>query len=213
MSTAVEILRANPEEAALLARVDSLLDSYRANRESLHRNYVEVSLAMVEVKKTRAWLARAHSWDQYVKDCGERLGKKRTVLYAGVSVIERLSPYVETKQLVEMGISKSQPLAQYVKQKGTKPPDNLMSKALDPSVSAEQFRADIARETHQPVDEKSKWRTIGFFCTDDEWAEIERAFALARREGQIDENLPENLVQFRTISAMAKECIGSWEAK
>jgi hypothetical protein len=217
MSVTVEIIKVTPEDAlrqqALLNRVDSLLDSARENQEALHRNYIEIGAALLEVQKTKAWVLRERSYDSYVMACGKRFSRGRSALYGYVSVVERLSPYVKDGQLVEMGISKSQPLAQYVKQTGKKPPESLINKALDPEVSVEQFRADIARETHQPENPKAKWRAIGFFCTDDEYEEIERAFALARREDEIDENLPESVVQFRTIAAMSRECISSWEPK
>ena len=210
MSAAMDVIQ-TPENQ--LARVDFLLDTARESRARLNQTYVEISIGLLDVKKSQAWKLRSHSWNGYVKSCEARFGKGRTVLYGGVSVAEQLGPYIPPKQLVQMGISKSQPLAQYVKQTGKKPPESLINKALDPEVSVEQFRADIARETHQPENPKAKWRAIGFFCTDDEYEEIERAFALARREDEIDENLPESVVQFRTISAMAKECISSWEAK
>jgi hypothetical protein len=207
----MEVVQTVPE--ALLRRVDDLLDSARVGQQKLHENYVQIALAMLEVKNTKAFLARTHSWDKYILECGQRLGKKRTVLYSGISVAEQLGPYIAPKQLVSMGISKSQPLAAFVKQSGNKPSPALLEAANDPAVGVEEFRAKIATAQHLPANPKSKWRSIGFFCTDDEYSEIERAFALARREDEIDENLPETIVQFRTISCMAKECISSWEAK
>jgi hypothetical protein len=210
MSTAIEAIQIfDTRHEELLVHVDGLLDAARENRAKLDQSYVEVGLGLLAVKKAQAWKLREHSWDAYIKSCEARFGKGRTTLYAGVSVAEQLGPHIEPKQLVAMGISKSQPLAQYVKQTG-KLPATLLEAALDSTVGVDQFRADIATATHQPT-EKTKWRSFGFFCDDGEWSEIQRAFALARREDEIDENLPETVVQFRTISCMARECISSWE--
>jgi len=214
MNMAMEAIQVQVSaQEELLERVDILLDDARIGQQKLHENYVQIALAMLEVKTTKSFLARTHSWDAYLVSCGQRLGKKRTVLYSGVSVVEQLGPYIAPKQLVSMGVSKAQPLAAFVKHSGKKPTPALLEAALDDKIGVEEFRAQIATAQHLPADPKGKWRSIGFFCTDDEWSEIERAFALARREDEIDENLPETVVQFRTISAMAKECISSWEAK
>jgi hypothetical protein len=212
MSTAIEAIQVfNPRHEELLVRVDELLDAAREDRARLNKTYVEIGIGLLAVKKSEAWKLRSHSWDGYVRGCEERFGKARTALYGYTSVAEQLGPHVAPKQLVAMGISKSQPLAAYVKTSGKKPSLALLDDALNPAIGVEEFRATLAKEQHLPADPKGKWRSIGFFCTDDEWEEIERAFALARREDEIDENLPETVVQFRTIAAMSKECISSWE--
>jgi hypothetical protein len=211
MSTALQpIFTMNHED--LLNRVDGLLDSAREGRARLYQTFVEISIELLSVKKSEAWKLRSHSWDGYIRLCETRFGKGRSALYGHVSCAEQLLPYVSQKQLVAMGVSKAQPLARYARLKQEKPPQNLIDKAIDPTVSVEAFRAEIARETHQPV-EKGKWREIGFFCSDEEWEEIQRAFTLARREDRVDENLPAPIIQFRTILAMARECISSWEPK
>jgi hypothetical protein len=217
MSVTVEIIKVTPEDAlrqqALLNRVDSLLDSARENQEALHRNYIEIGAALLEVQKTKAWVLRERSYDSYVMACGKRFSRGRSALYGYVSVVERLSPYVKDGQLVEMGISKSQPLAQYVKQTGKKPPESLINKALDPEVSVEQFRADIARETHQPENPKAKWFDLGgFYCTADERREIERAFDVATRvDPPIPDETPEIIKRKEIIQRFAMEFLSQYE--
>jgi len=211
MQEAVQIF--NPRHEELLVRVDELLDAAREGRIRLSQTYVEIGIGLLDVKKSEAWKLRSHSWDGYVRGCETRFGKARTALYGYASVAEQLGPYVEPKQLVAAGVSKMQPLAAMVKKTKKRPSDELLKAAGDPAIGVDEFRAKIATSQHLPADPKAKWRSIGFFCDDDEWSEIQRAFALARREDEIDENLPETIVQFRTISCMAKECISSWEAK
>jgi hypothetical protein len=212
MSTAIEAVQIfNPRHEELLVRVDELLDSAREGRARLSQTYVEISIGLLDVKKSAAWMLRSHSWDGYIKSCEARFGKGRTALYGYVSCSEQLLPYVSQKQLVEMGVSKAQPLAAMVKKTNRRPSDELLTAAANPDVSVEDFRAALAKEQHLPADEKGKWRAIGFFCTDDEWTEIERAFGYAKIMDEIDDNLPETVVQLRTIAAMARECISSWE--
>lgn len=195
----------------LLARVDSLIDEARTSEEKLHRDFLEIGVAMLEVQRAKAWLNRARSWDTYVVDCGKRFGRGRSALYGYVSVAERLLPHMPAKQLVEMGISKAQPLAQYVKQKGSAPPDSLVEKASDPNVGTEEFKAAVA-ETQHNKPEKGKWYDLGgFFCTPDERQEIDRVFALARLEIQLPAECPEWLERKLVFHAMTAECISTWE--
>src|ERR1700733_7845704 len=212
MATAFEIIRATPvEHETLLVRVDSLLDEARENQARLASNYVEVGILMLEVRETKAWISRSRSWDQYVLDCGQRMGRKRTVLYGVTSVAEQLGPHFDQKQLMTMGISKSQPLAQYVKLTGKKPPEHLVNSALDPTVNVEEFRSQLSQARHEKPEGKEKWRELGgFYASAEEWAEIQRAFAYARVMDEITEDTPDMIVQKRTILAMARECISSW---
>lgn len=215
MSAAIEILRANPDETkaqeALLARVDTLLDDARIGQQRLHENYVEIGLAMLEVKTMKAWLVRTHSWDAYVLVCGQRLGKKRTALYGYTSVAEQLGPHVAPKQLVTMGISKSQPLAAYVKTSGKQPSPALLEAALDASVGVEEFRAALSEARHEKPEGEGKWFDLGgFYCTPPEREEIERAFRYAAVMDEIPENEAETVVRKRTIQALAREGISAW---
>jgi hypothetical protein len=163
----------------LLACVNGLLDEARNGRESLERTYMDIAIVLDEVETSRAWMLVAHSFDAYIKSCEARFGKSRTQLYGYRSVAKNLLPAIPKEQLISIGISKAMPLAQYVKQKGGKAPENLISKAADPNVGVDEFRAEIAAATHvQP--EKGKWFEFGgAFLTPAEREEIERGFARA----------------------------------
>lgn len=174
----------------LLARVDTLLDETRATEDRLHRNFLEIGVAMLAVQRAKAWLVRARSWDSYVMDCGKRFGRGRSSLYGYTSVAERLLPHMPAEQLVEMGIGKAQPLAQYARHHDGNLPENLICKAMDSGVGLEEFKAAVA-ETQSPL-EKGKWYEIpGFFVTPEEKEEIERGFVRAAEVEPLPEDCPE----------------------
>lgn len=193
----------------LLARVDSLIDEARTSEEKLHRDFLEIGVAMLEVQRAKAWLLVARSWDSYVMDCGKRFGRGRTALYSYVSVAERLLPHMPAKQLVEMGISKAQPLAAFVKKTGKTPTAALIESASDPDVGVEQFRATVAESTHEKP-EKGKWRELSFFASEDEWLEIETALKYAEIIDEVPVDTPDWAKKKRAIVAMSRECISSW---
>ena len=201
------------KQEQLLARVDSLLDDSRATQEHLHKNFIQIGIALLEVDKSRAWTLRAKSSDQYIKDCEGRFGKGRTALYGFKSVAENLLPHVSEQKLLEMGISKAQPLAQYIKQKGGKLPERLVNKAIDPQIGVEQFRAEIAETLHEKP-ESGKWYEFlaGFYVTPEEKAEFERAISAAKAQIELPENCSEWLERKLVAQAMAAECLSSWGA-
>jgi hypothetical protein len=194
----------------LLARVDSLIDEARTSEEKLHRDFLEIGVAMLEVQKAKAWLSRAKSWDSYVMDCGKRFGRGRTALYSYVSVAERLLPHMPAAQLVGMGISKAQPLAQYARLHDGKLPENLVESAIDPSVGLEEFKATVA-EAQNEKPEKGKWFQIpGFFVTSEEQEEIERGLSRATEIEPLPEICPDWLRSKIQIQRIVAEFLSTY---
>lgn len=204
---------ARKEQEKLLARVDSLLDDSRATQEHLARNFIQIGIALLEVDKSRAWVLRAKSSDQYIKDCEGRFGKGRTALYGFKSVAENLLPHVPEQKLLEMGISKAQPLAQYIKRTGGKLPENLVKSAINPKISVEEFRASIAETLHEKP-ESGKWYEFlsGFYVTPAEKSEFERAILAAKSQIELPENCSEWLERKLVAQAFVAECLSSWGA-
>src|ERR1700689_1892163 len=166
------IERASEEEhkkqELLLEKVDALLDETRPGQERLHRNFIQIGIALLEVDRSKAWTIRRHSSAGYIKSCEARFGKGRTALYGFKSVAENLLPHLPEQKLLEIGISKAQPLAQYVKRTGKTPPENLLSDAGNPEVGVDEFKSSIA-EAQNEKPEKGKWYDFGgAFLTADE---------------------------------------------
>lgn len=210
--TVQEIIPKTDESAAktLLARVDSLLDEARNGRASLHQTYIEIGLGLSAVKSTGAWSVRSHSWDGYIKSCEERFGRGRTALYGYVACAERLLPVVSKDQLIEMGVSRAMPLAQYVRLKGSSPPEDLINKALDSKVKVEEFESLIAEATHQST-EKGKWHQISIKAEDSEWEEIERAISVALALGPLPVETSEPTKRKVALLRMSQEFLATYE--
>lgn len=212
-----EIETVSPEsrkkQELLLDKVDALLDETRLGQEKLHRNYVEIGIALTAIDDTRAWTLRAKSSDQYIKDCEAKFGKGRTVLYSCKSVARYLLPHMPAEKLVEIGISKAQPLATLVKNTGKKPPVKLLAAAENAEVGVEEFRASIAETLHEKP-ESGKWYEFlaGFYVTPEEKAEFERAIQAAKAQIELPENCSEWLERKLVAQAMVAECLSSWGA-
>lgn len=212
MTPAQEILPKTDEKVArtLLARVDNLLDEARNGRSKLYSTYVEIGAALLEVEQTRAWMAGGfHSLEAYIKQCEGRFGRARTQLFGYKAVAERLLPEVPKEKLIEMGISRAMPLAQYVKRTG-KPASNLLADALNPKVSVEEFEAKVAEATHE-TPEKGKWHQISIKAEDSEWDEIERAIEVALALGPLPETASEPLKRKVALLRMSQEFLATYE--
>ena len=198
------------KQTELLDRVDALLDDSRATQDHLARNFIQIGIALLEVDKSRAWVLRAKSSDQYIKNCEGRFGKGRTALYNFKSVAENLLPHVSEQKLLEMGISKAQPLAQYTRRSGGKLPESLINEALDPKVSVDEFRASIAEAQHEKP-EKGKWYDLGgFYCTADEKIEIDMGLERAETIEPLPENIPVWMARKIAIQRLVAEFLATY---
>ena len=214
MTLTQELLPKTDEKTAkaLLAKVDGLLDDARNGRDSLHRTYVEIGLALDEVENTKAWMVRHRSYDSYIKEhCEPKFGKSRTQLYGARAAAKYLLPEVSKEKLIEIGISRAMQLASYVKTTG-KPAGVLLDKALDPKVDVDQFKAAIAEAKHERP-EKGKWFDLGgFFCTPEEKEEIERGFKAAVEQGPLPQEASEWFVRKTVIQRLVMEFLSTYGA-
>ena len=199
------------KQEQLLDRVDALLDDSRAMQESLHRNYVDIGVTLIAIDDTRAWTLRAKSSDQYIKNCESKFGKGRTVLYNCKSVARYLLPHVPADRLIEIGISKAQPLATLVKNSGKEPSAKLLAAAENPKVGVEEFRASIAETLHENP-ESGKWYEFlaGFYVTEDEKQEFERAISAAKAQIELPENCPDWLERKLVAQAISAEFLATY---
>lgn len=194
----------------LLARVDTLLDETRATEDRLHRNFLEIGVAMLAVQRAKAWIVRARSWDSYVMDCGKRFGRGRSSLYGYTSVAERLLPHMPAEQLIEMGISKAQPLAQYARHHDGRLPIDLVESAINPKVGADDFRAEVAKLQHGTEDKGAWYEIPGFFVTPEEKEEIERGFVRATEVEPLPEDCPEWLKNKIIVQRLVAEFLSTY---
>lgn len=188
-------LAPNPENeqlsaADLLAKADELLDS----ASSAHRQWLsraaELGSVLLAVRSSKAWRIRGfETFGDYLRYAEQRFDKGRTALYGYISVAERLLPEVSESTIKEMGITKASALAQFVKQTGRRLPESLVEKARDPEITTDEFKNVVMQEMHQDAPPRGRWRDLGFFATDEEYAEIEQAIETAK---QVDPVIPKN---------------------
>ena len=198
------------KQTELLDRVDALLDDSRATQEHLARNFIQIGIALLEVDKSHAWTLRAKSSDAYVKSCEARFGRSRTVLYGYKSVAENLLPHMPADKLLEIGISKAQPLAQYSKHHAGKLPESLIEQAIDPGVGVEEFKAAVAETQHEKP-EKGKWYDLGgFYCTADEKIEIDMGLERAETIEPLPADIPVWMARKIAIQRLVAEFLATY---
>lgn len=174
----------------LLARVSNLLDQTRAAQDELHRNYVEIGIAILDVQKAKAWmiLPDLKSFDQYIMSCEDKFGRKRTALYEYTRVARELLPEIGETQLIEIGISKAGQLASYL-HSGQKLTPELLLAAKDQKV--DDFRSDLFRKMNKIPENGGKWFKIEFVASKEELEELEQTFELSEEVEPSPEGTPE----------------------
>ena len=210
-----EVLKVDvAQQKALLSKVDRLLESARSGMDNLSRTYVEIGVALDAVENAKAWLLVARSYDSYIKDhCEPKFGKSRTQLYNYRSVAKNLLPHMPAEKLLEIGISKAQPLAQYVRRSGGKLPENLVESAIDPQVGVEEFKAAVAESQHEKP-EKGKWYEIpGFYVTADEKIELDYGLELAETIEPLPADAPVWLARKVAVQRLVMEFISTYGKK
>lgn len=199
-----------PLAEKLLARVDNLLDKTRAAQDELHRNYVEIGVAIHAVQQAKAWmiLPACHSFDFYIKTCEDKFGRKRTALYEYCRVARELLPEISETQLIEIGISKAGQLCSYLSS-GKKLTPELLLAAKDQKV--DDFRSDLFRKMNKVEEKSGAWHTIEFVATGEEWAELERAFEVSEKIEPSPGGTPEWAKVKTAVQRMAQEFLATYE--
>ncbi len=155
-----------------------------------------------------------HSFPSYLKARVEPFANlKTTQLYAYRGVAEHLAPYVSASQIEAMGITNASVLSRAVRDTQRVPPTELVEQgSLLPCAEFEQRVAEHFRITDNELP-AGKWRTLpGFFASHDEWAEISRAFDLARRTDPPVSMEGSEGSQFKEVMLrLAREFIGTHE--
>jgi len=195
----------------LLARVDRLIDTARQSQDILERTYLDIGIALKDVQESRAWVARFHSFDAYLREwCEPRFDRKRNQLYAYKTTAEQLLPHVEKQKLLEMGVTKATALSSYVKKTGKKPTTALLEAAGNPEVGIQEFRAGIAEAQHEKP-ETGKWYDFGgAFLSAEEREEIERGFQRATEIAPLPEDCPEWLKRKIQVQRLIAEFLSTY---
>jgi hypothetical protein len=221
-------------EAALQKRaeIDSLLDLICAHELRLSHSYARLGSLLREVKVNMFWVTYGFErFSSYLEHVREKIDRRRSQVYAILSVAEVLLPHISEDKLEEIGISKAHELKRLVKQGGRvdafiSDSDavgmlgdypivsvRIMDYALDPKVTAAQLRVKVNELLHIHEAPQGLWLEIdGFYATPEERKEIEEFKTLGRQVLQItSESETETWKQI--FFAAVREAVGTWRGE
>src|SRR5579885_555742 len=95
------------EAQNVLTEVNSLIDKLAKAEAGLEKGYARLGFLLTEVSEKGYWRGDYESFGAYMQALSERYGRGRTQLYAYFSTVRELKPYVDEKQLNDMGIAKA----------------------------------------------------------------------------------------------------------
>ena len=198
-------------------RIKVLLQDIKKEEHQLESNYSRLGKELLTVRSQKYWILWGYrSWGSYIAAVSAEYNRGRSQLYKFVGIVDQLLPQLGEETLAEIGVNKAEHLQRFVRESGGRlVPDRLLEAAKDPEKTAEDLHEAVLAELHAPDDEKGKWRHLpGFYHTDDEWQELLKAFAYARRvDPPIRHDISEHAQWAQIFSRMAQECLSSWEAE
>jgi len=109
-------------DAALVKgkEIDSLLDQICAHELRLSHSYARLGSLLREVKLQQYWLAYGFDrFSSYLETIREKIDRRRSQVYAILSVAEVLLPHISEDKLEEIGITKAHELERLVKNGGS----------------------------------------------------------------------------------------------
>ena len=206
-----EIAQQNAEQVA--SEVDWLLDQIHAHELRLGSSYARLGALLLEVKKNQYWITYGYQrFGSYMDFVRGKIDRRRSQVYEFLSVAEALLPYLTEGQLEDIGITKAHELKRFVKMSLVRPPVQLMDAALDPKITSAELRVEVNKILHHEEEPQGRWRDLGgAYWADEEWAEYQQAFELARRvDPPIPINTPDHVVLKIVLSRFSQEFIGTY---
>lgn len=189
--------------------IESVLSKISTHQWSLGKAYVTLGCLVLSVRQNKYWQDWGYlSFGSFVDYVTEHLDKCRATIYAAVGVAERLLPYVEERQLTDMGISKAQELARFVKQSGRRVTPKLLDMALDNKRKISELHTAVLEELNEKGETKGNWYEFGgFYATTEERKEIEQAVDRFKALNPSDN--PEHIQRRDIMLAFAQEFYSS----
>jgi len=213
------------EAAQKLGRdIDTLLDSINTHELRLATSYARLGGLLREVKIHAYWQAFGYDrFSSYLEFIREKIDRRRSQLYAILSVAEVLLPYLSEEKLEEIGISKAHELRRLVREGGNLDsmiddgPDTyvqLMDYAADPKVTAAKLRVKVNELLHQTEQPQGYWYDFGgAYLLPDEKKEIEQFWELGRKILGLAEESSEHVWKKEVFLASARESVGQWQGE
>ena len=221
-------------EVAALAKqveIEELLGQISAHELRLSHSYARLGSLLREVKVQQYWIAYGFDrFSSYLETVREKIDRRRSQVYAILSVAEVLLPHISEEKLEEIGITKAHELRRLVLHDGNvhaeiTDPDpynhtedtfgtvQIMDYATRPKVTAAQLRVKVNELLHVHEAPAGLWLELeGFYATPDERKEIEEFWALGKQVLQITSE-SEHEIRKEVFLAAVRECLGSWRGE
>ena len=229
----IEILPPLDTAAALQKQteIDSLLDQICAHELRLSHSYARLGSLLREVKVQQYWISLGFDrFSSYLEQVRQKIDRRRSQVYAILSVAETLLPHISEAKLEEIGITKAHELRRLVNNGGnasclisepdiefeegmdSRPMIQLLDYAARPKVTAAQLRVQVNELLHCNEAPQGFWYDLGgFYALPDEKKEIEQFWATGKKVLQITSE-SEHEVRKEVFLAGIRESFSTWTA-
>jgi hypothetical protein len=216
------------EQFALIHAANALRDEIYQQMESLAtsectlaRSYVRFGKLLLEFKQSESWRAIGYeSLNQFVTELVTKWGRKRTQIYAYLSVVELLLPTIPADKLEAMGISKALELKYALeKQRKALPtatiPEDVIAAALKHDTTGKELRAMIGAAFNQTDDrEAGTWYDCnGFYMTPEERKEYAAAVKMTIIQLGLKKEMAEHMQRKAVYMAWMQEYFATHAAE
>ena len=220
----------NQEDALVKAKeIDALIGQICSHEERLSHSYARLGSLLREVKLQQYWVAYGFDrFSSYLETIREKIDRRRSQLYAILSVAEVLLPHISESKLEEIGITKAHELRRLVQNDGNvhaevlDPDDQtedacgtvqIMDYALRPKVTAAQLRVKVNELLHIHELPSGLWLELpGFYATPDERKEIEEFWKLGKQVLEITSE-SEHELHKQVFLAAVRESVSTWRGE
>ena len=211
--------------------INGLLDQISSHQLRLSHSYARLGCLMLRAKNEQLWIPLGYDrFSSMIEDIGKKIDRRRSQMYAILSVAEVLSPYLSEEELEMIGISKSHELRRFVKQSGQRPDVvireecvsdlgdaffsgalTLSSYACDSDVTAALLHVEVNKLLHQEEQPQGYWYDSGgYYLLPDEKKEINQFWEVGRVMLGLTDEVSEHTWKKEVMLAAARECISSW---
>jgi UDP-N-acetylglucosamine transferase subunit ALG13 len=201
------------EADAISKDMEHTIDSIRSGELRLATSYARLGSLLLKVKQKQHWIYYGYqSFGKYIDDLRGKIGRQRSQLYNVVSVAERLLPSMTEADLEQIGVTRANELAKFVKQSGRNVTPELLEIALDPKQSVDKLHVAVMEALHQKADPKGTWwDASGCYLLPDERKEVNQAIGLAMiTDPPISRDLPDHEIWKHVILKFAREFYGTY---
>jgi len=209
--------------------INVLLGQISSHELRLSHSYARLGSLLLRAKNEQAWTLLGYDrFSLMIEDIGKKIDRRRSQMYAILSVAEVLSPYLSEPQLEAIGIAKSHELRRFVKQSGRRPdvhlldmiktpeedPITLSELAASSEITAAQLRVEVNKLLHQDEQPKGLWYDLGgCYFLPDEKKEVEQFWSVGRMLLEISDETSEHEAKKQVMLAAVRECLGTWQAE